>query len=279
MPEKRWVKRAKLLVLAIVGISAVSIPVTVALVLSAATGGPPLTLGPDSKPSKPRQNPAKAVVEALKCSPQKGFYALTFDDGPYPETTERLVGALAGAGAVATFFNVGERVADHPELVDVQRRVGQVANHSYTHAHHPRLTQARRFEELTATARALGHPNAFFRPPFGETSPAADADIRKTGLIPVYWTTDTYDWQKPPVDAIVARALTVRPDGIVLLHDGRENTIQAIPRIVSGLRRQGMCPGFLAKTSKTVVSAYKGTAFNVIAVSPRNDSGVAPGAG
>ena len=60
----------------------------------------------------------------------------------------------------------------------------------------------------------------------------------------------------------------------MLLHDGRENTIQAVPRIVAKLRRRGMCPGFLAKTDKTVVSSYRKTKFNVVAVSPKNDSGV-----
>jgi hypothetical protein len=104
-----------------------------------------------------------------------------------------------------------------------------------------------------------------------------DADMRKTELVPVYWTTDTFDWQQPPVDVIVKRALEVKPEGIILLHDGHENTIQAVPRIVSELRSQGMCPGLLARTDKTVVSSYRDTEFNVIAVSPKNDSGVAAG--
>jgi peptidoglycan/xylan/chitin deacetylase (PgdA/CDA1 family) len=275
MSENRWIKRAKLFVLCIVGLSAVSIPVTAALILSAAGDGSPLALGAPTSVRAARENPAKAIKESVKCSPTKGYYALTFDDGPYAEATERLVSALKGAGAVATFFDVGERVTARPDLVELQRTVGQVANHSYTHAHLPAVSRGRRFLELTETARALGHPNAFVRPPFGETSPATDADIRKTGLVPVYWTTDAYDWQRPPVDAIVKRALELRPGGIVLLHDGGETTIQAVPRIVTELRNRGMCPGFLAKTDKTVVSAYKKTKFNVVAVSPRNNSRVA----
>lgn len=275
MSENRWIKRAKLFVLCIVGLSAVSIPVTAALILSAAGDGSPLALGAPTSVRPARENPAKAIQESVKCSPTKGYYALTFDDGPYAETTKRLVSALKGTGAVATFFDVGERVTARPDLVELQRTVGQVANHSYTHAQLPALSQGRRLQELTETARALGHPNAFVRPPFGETSPAMDADIRRTGLVPVYWTTDAYDWQRPPVDAIVKRALGLRPGGIVLLHDGRESTIQAVPRIVTDLRDRGMCPGFLAKTDKTVVSSYKKTKFNVIAVSPRSDSRVA----
>ena len=101
--------------------------------------------------------------------------------------------------------------------------------------------------------------------------------MRTTGLVPVYWTTDTYDWQQPPVDVIVKRALAVQPEGIVLLHDGRENTVQAVPRIVSELRSRGMCPGLLAKTDKTVIAPTGRRKFNVVAVSPKNDSGVGAG--
>ena len=274
MAEKRWIKRAKLALLSLVGISAVSIPVTVALALSATGTESPIVLGTSADVAPARKNPAKAITQSLKCVPKKGYYALTFDDGPYPETTERLVDALKQAGAVATFFDIGERAAAHPELVELQRTAGQVANHSYTHAHLPEVSQERRFQEFTATARVLNHPNAFVRPPFGETSAATDADMRTTQLVPVYWTTDTRDWEQPPVADIVKRALTVKPEGIILLHDGRENTLQAVPRIVAGLRSRGMCPGLLAKTDKTVVSAYRGTKFNVIAVSPKNDSGV-----
>jgi peptidoglycan/xylan/chitin deacetylase (PgdA/CDA1 family) len=275
MHEHRWIKRAKLLLLSIVGISAVSIPVTVALVLSAAGAGSPLALGAPKHVWPARENPAKAISASLKCTPKRGYYALTFDDGPFTDTTERLVGALKQSGAVATFFDVGQRAAAHPDLVELQRTAGQVANHSYTHAHLPDVSQERRFQELTETARVLDHPNAFVRPPYGETSAATDADIRKTELVPVYWTTDTLDWQQPAVDVIVERALAVQPEGIVLLHDGHENTVKAVPQIVSELRSRGMCPGLLAKTDKTVLSAYRNTPFHVIAVSPKNDSGVA----
>jgi peptidoglycan/xylan/chitin deacetylase (PgdA/CDA1 family) len=249
MSENHWIKRAKLFVLSIVGISAVTIPVTAALLLSGASDGSTLAFGAPTRVRPARENPAEATKESVKCSPTKGCYALTFDDGPY--------------------------IAAHPDLVELQRTVGQVANHSYTNPHRPEISQGRRVQELTETAKALGHPNAFVRPPYGETSPATHANISKSGLVPVYWTTNSHDWQKPPVDVIVKRAVQAQPEGIVLMHDGRENTIQAMARIVSELRSQGMCPGSLAETDKTVVSAGRKTQFDVIAVSPRNDSGLA----
>src|SRR3954469_21957772 len=108
MAEKRWIKRAKLSLLSLVGISAVSIPVTVAIALSATGADGPLTLGPIGDVRPARENPAKAIARSLKCSPTNGYYALTFENGPYTETTERLVDAVKDAGAVATFFDVGE---------------------------------------------------------------------------------------------------------------------------------------------------------------------------
>ena len=208
MSEKRWLKRAKLLLLSLVGICVVSVPVTAAVVLSAAGAESPLVLGAPTDARPARENPAEAITASLKCSPTRGYYAITFDDGPFTRTA---------------------------------------------------------------------HPNAFVRPPYGETSADTEADMRKTGLVPVYWTTDTFDWQRPAVEIIVRRALQVQPEGIILLHDGHENTVRAVPRIVSELQADGMCPGLLAGTDKTVVSSYRDTQFNVIAVSPHNDSGVAIG--
>jgi peptidoglycan/xylan/chitin deacetylase (PgdA/CDA1 family) len=268
MSEARWRKRLKLGMLAVAGTLMVSVPVTAAVALSLAGEDDTLVIGTGAPAPKPKAQPSEAVKAALECKATKGYYALTFDDGPYPETTKRLVAALKKAGAVATFFNIGSKAVDRRDLVELERTVGQVANHTYTHPHLPEVDQGQRLQELTATARALAYPNAWVRPPFGETDAATDADIAKTGLEPVYWTTDTYDWQLPPVETVVKRALAVQPGGIILLHDGREVTIKAIPKIVSELRERGMCPGFLAKTDKTVISSYKQIPFHVVAVAP-----------
>ena len=174
--------------------------------------------------------------------------------------------ALRRARAVATFFDVGEDAVAHPDLVELQRSVGQVANHSYTHPHLSQVSDERRRQELTATGRALDFPNVFFRPPYGEASPQTDAAVRSTGLTSVYWTVSTGD-VGAPAGAIVQRALAVQPGGIILVHDGVEATVRAIPGIVEGLRRRGMCPGFLASTHRSVRGA-NGVSFHVMAVDP-----------
>ena len=87
MSEKLWVKRAKLFVLSIVGIAAVSIPVAATLLSSAMGDGSPLALGAPARVPPTRENPAKAITESLQCTPEKGHYALRFDDGPAGETS------------------------------------------------------------------------------------------------------------------------------------------------------------------------------------------------
>jgi peptidoglycan/xylan/chitin deacetylase (PgdA/CDA1 family) len=129
--------------------------------------------------------------------------------------------------------------------VELQRGVGQVANHTYSHVNLTTVSQARRIQELQATARVLDYPNALFRPPFGETDPAVDADVHRSGLVPVDWTVDTGD-RRLAAQSIVERALIVEPGGIIRLHEDVNATVAALPEIVAGLRRRGLCPGFLS---------------------------------
>ena len=257
----KWLKLAGL---AMVGLCTVSIPVTVALALSATGTSDLLTLG-DIAPRQHHATPAKEVA-GLRCVAKRGYYALTFDDGPSVDTTPRIVEALRGAKAVATFFDGGANAAAHQGLVELQRGVGQVANHGYSHTHLSLVSAARRVQELQAAAQVLDYPNVFFRAPFEEAGAKIDFAVRSTGLTPVYWTLDTHD-VGASTRAIIDRALAVRPGGIILLHDGVDNTAGAIGGIVEGLRKRGMCPGFLAKTQKTVVGA-NGLPFHVIAVKP-----------
>lgn len=257
-------KWAKLAGLSLLGISAVSIPVTIALVLSTTGSSDLLTIGGSSARHQ-HETPANAIASA-RCVAKRGYYALTFDDGPVPATTGRVVTALKQAKAVATFFDLGARAAARQDLVDLQRTVGHVANHSYSNPHMPAVSSARRVQEVQATARVLDYPNALFRPPYGETDPATDADIHRAGLTPVYWTLDARD-RGSDAKAITERVLRAQPGGIILLHDGVDATIDAIPGIVAGLRKHGMCPGFIAATPKTVEGA-NGVAFHAMAAKP-----------
>jgi peptidoglycan/xylan/chitin deacetylase (PgdA/CDA1 family) len=258
------VKRLKLALLAVLGICSVSIPVTIAVVLSSTGASDLLTLGPGPAASATAAPATAARTRA--CRPTRGFYALAFEDGPLPEKTARLVATLRGAGARAVFFDVGERAAARPDLVALQKTAGIVANHGYTHVRLTAMSQARRLQELQATARILGYPNAFVQPPYGASDAAVDRDIRGSGLVPVYWTLDLGDGPRSSAE-IVAKAGGVTAGGIILLHEGDDAALRAVAPLVRALRAQGLCPGTLARTSRTIV-AGNGAPFNVEAVRP-----------
>jgi peptidoglycan/xylan/chitin deacetylase (PgdA/CDA1 family) len=260
----RIAKALKLAALAVLGLCSVSIPVTLAVVLSATGSSDVLVLG-DLKPAHEHATPAHAVA-GLRCVARRGYYALTFEDGPVAATTPRLVAALRRSRAVATFFDVGRSAAARRDLVELQRRVGQVANHSYTHPRWSGLSSARRLQELQATARVLDYPNALLRPPDGAGTPRLARDLRRTGLAEVLWTVDTED-RRLGVRGIVARAQQVGPGGILLLHEGLDQSAAAIPPVVASLRRRGLCPGFLAPSRSAQLSP-DGIPFGVRAVRP-----------
>ena len=178
--------------------------------------------------------------------------ALTFDDGPWPDTTAQILTILTQRQASATFFVVGRQVQRYPELVRQELAAGMaVGSHSWSHPQpFDRLPVARIRDEIVRGRRslqALGVRPVGFRPPGGATSPAVAATGQAVGDRTVLWSVDPADW-RPGVaaDQLVQRALAgVRPGAIVLLHDGggdRSATVAALPTIIDGLRRLGLTP-------------------------------------
>jgi peptidoglycan/xylan/chitin deacetylase (PgdA/CDA1 family) len=171
--------------------------------------------------------------------------ALTFDDGPYPETTPALPAALGDAPA--TFFLWGEHAAAHPSLVRAIAAAGHViGNHTWTH---PRLTgldagargqEVRRTQDLLA--ELTGTRPVLFRPPYGDTGPAVAETLAAHGLTEVLWTVDTRDWAGASADEVVAAAARAEPGGVVLMHEGRPATVEAVPRILAALAARGLRP-------------------------------------
>lgn len=171
--------------------------------------------------------------------------ALTFDDGPYPETTPALLAALGDVPA--TFFLWGEHAAAHPSLVRAIAAAGHViGNHTWTH---PRLTgldagardqEVRRTQDLLA--ELTGARPALFRPPYGDTGPTVAETIAGHGLTEVLWSVDTRDWAGASADEVVAAASRAEPGGVVLMHEGRPATVEAVPRILAALAARGLRP-------------------------------------
>ncbi|MGY0232062.1 bifunctional polysaccharide deacetylase/glycosyltransferase family 2 protein [Longispora urticae] len=182
--------------------------------------------------------------------------ALTFDDGPDPVWTPRILDALRRHGAHATFFVVGTRVNEHPGLV---RRIlaegHELGVHTYTHTDLGSAPDVRADLELSLTqsaiAGATGTRTALFRPPYSSTPTAVDGsgwrvvrDAGAAGYVTVLADLDTRDWSRPGTAAIVAAATPRRPGAgaVVLLHDAggdRSQTVAALDLLLPVLAQQG----------------------------------------
>lgn len=179
--------------------------------------------------------------------------ALTFDDGPNPVATPRILDTLATEKVPATFFLLGKHVDRWPDLA---RRVAAeghgVGNHGY---HHRKLhlrgpAYVRLDLELGSDSivRASGASPRFFRAPHGFRSPWTTGIARELGQRTVGWTLGVWDSSKPGADAIARRSVDgCRPGTILLLHDGdgydadgdRTQTADALPVIIHDLRSRG----------------------------------------
>ena len=189
--------------------------------------------------------------------PDRARVALTFDDGPDPVYTPRVLDLLRAHGARATFFVVGSRALQHPELVARAAREGHlVASHTFSHSHAFHFQGARVMAEdiaqgIRAVAEITGNPPRFFRPPQGLRVPTLRGAFGLLADAPtcVTWTVrglDTIASSAGPVVARVRRRLG--PGAIVALHDGtgfgggsrREATLEATRQILALARAQGL---------------------------------------
>jgi len=189
--------------------------------------------------------------------------ALTFDDGPDPEWTPKIVDILHEKQAPAAFFVIGEPANQYPGIVKREFDLGnEVGNHTFTHPDFETVSKAQVQFELNLTELLLesnlGVKTLLFRPPFGiDHQPETASEIamlpvpQSMGYIIVGAQIDPHDWGEseggapPPVDTIVQRVMTDTQTGkgnIILMHDGggdRSHTLAALPQIIDGLRAKG----------------------------------------
>ncbi|MDX2760949.1 polysaccharide deacetylase family protein [Streptomyces europaeiscabiei] len=198
---------------------------------------------------------AAAPERAAACN---GYVGLTFDDGPSGNTSA-LLGALQRNGLRATMFNQGQYAAANPALVRSQVAAGMwVANHSYTHPHLTRLSQAQIDSEISRTQQAIagagGGTPKLFRPPYGETNGTVRSVAARYGLTEIIWNVDSQDWNGASADAIVQAAARLTNGQVILMHDWSANTLAAIPRIAQGLAGRGLCAGMISPQTGRAVA-------------------------
>ncbi|GIJ45202.1 acetylxylan esterase [Virgisporangium aliadipatigenens] len=192
-----------------------------------------------------------------------GYVGLTYDDGPTGSTSQ-LLNALRSNGVRATMFNVGQNVAGNPGMTQQQVSAGMwVANHSYTHAHLTQQSQSQMQSELSRTQDAIrnatGQTPRLFRPPYGETNGTLRGVESSLGLTEVLWDVDSQDWNGASTAAIVQAAGRLQNGQVILMHDGIQNTINAIPQIMQNLTSRNLCPGMISPQTGRAVAPDGGT--------------------
>ena len=186
---------------------------------------------------------------------RRGEVALTFDDGPDPDVTPRVLDLLDGAGARATFFCIGRRAEAHPDLTaEIARRGHRVENHTHTHPHLFACyawTALRREVERAqeALAETAGRRPRLFRAPAGLRNPLLDGVLHQTGLRLVSWTRRGFDSMGKNPKSIARRLLHGLAAGdILLLHDGstlrerggNRQVLEVLPRVLEALAARNL---------------------------------------
>jgi peptidoglycan-N-acetylglucosamine deacetylase len=193
----------------------------------------------------------------------EGVCAFTFDDGPDPIWTPRVLAELDRCGVQATFFVVGEHVADDPGPARAGLEAGHgVELHCHRHVRHTELSEAE-LEADTIAARAeleragLGRPR-YWRTPWGVRTAATERVAARHGLRLVDWTIDTHDWRGDGIAAMLEGAGALLGNGaVVLMHDalgpgalraGVEETVGLIAPLAALARGRGLRVDALSRT-------------------------------
>ena len=197
----------------------------------------------------PREHAAYGVEHYGPLPLRPGEVALTFDDGPNPETIERVLAALAAECVKATFFMTGANLDQHPEL---GRRVAAAGHtpalHSYAHPVLKSMPDAAQLEDLERGMRTFtkvfGHAPAAYRFPFLDETPAIMASLKRQGV--TVFSTDLHIHDYHPNDmrsAILVARLVERlkqhGGGMVLMHDANGPTADALPALLKAIKDNG----------------------------------------
>ena len=178
-----------------------------------------------------------------------GEAALTFDDGPDPRVTPRILDVLDRRGVKVAFFFIGEKTTAHPDLA--RKTAGQghiIGNHTFYHAWWTNFLWGRRLDRALITAQeavyeAIGRRPAFFRPPVGLTNPHLWSSLKRTGLVCVGWDVRSFDRNRPSGMVIDKILKKIRSGSIVILHDSGvdpELTADMLDELIVKIQAKGL---------------------------------------
>ena len=184
----------------------------------------------------------RVIIGGLK---ERSCLALTFDDGPHPTITPRLLDVLARYDARATFFLLGSRALRWPELVARIAEAGHtIASHGFAHRHDWWRSATTLGEDLDQAEQVIGgllpEPK-LFRPPFGILSPTWYLAARRRGYTCVLWNVASHDWKTTDANRVARRVIgRLGPGALVAMHEcraqtgeGFEHTVEAVDQVLA----------------------------------------------
>ncbi|MDE6907454.1 MAG: polysaccharide deacetylase family protein [Lachnospiraceae bacterium] len=180
---------------------------------------------------------SRAVTEDVK--PR---IALTFDDGPHPVYTPKLLDGLKERNVKATFFVVGKNIEGREDIIKRMDEEGHlIGNHTYDHVKITGLPEEEACAQITKTSELVkeitGKNTEFVRPPFGAWDKKLECGFE---MFPVLWSVDPLDWTTKNVDAVVQKVLSrAEENSIILLHDYYDSSVEAALKIVDALLERG----------------------------------------
>lgn len=187
-----------------------------------------------------------SLFESVRSGPRT--VALTIDDGPHPLTTPLMLAVLKHYGVHATFFLVGQKAEEYPELVRMIDHDGhEIGNHAYTNRRAGDMAGPQILAELTACRGVIvaltGKMTRFFRPPGGRLTEDGLHAVALAELTLAMWTNNADDWLKPAPEVIAGNVLTnLESGGVILMHQGSMESFHALPMIIEGARERGLEP-------------------------------------
>ena len=185
-------------------------------------------------------------VSLSRAQVNRPLIALTYDDGPHPTNTPRLLDILKQRGVKATFYVVGTNARRYPGILRRMINEGhEIGNHTITHGNLKKMTNAQVRQELRGCEQAILSATGFkprtMRPPYGAITPAQKSWIRQEfGYTTTLWSVDPRDWQRPGVGVVTSRLVNgAKPGAVLLAHDIHKPTIDATPGTISQLQARG----------------------------------------
>lgn len=180
-------------------------------------------------------------------STKKNQLALTFDDGPHPEFTPKVLDLLKQHNAKATFFCVGQNIKKHPELFKQILLEGHaVGNHTFSHSNSFGFFGTEKvIDELNRTIdivkQLTGKQMNFYRPAFGVTNPMIEKAVKQLNVISIGWNVRSLDTTKRDESAVLDRITSKISKGdVVLLHDTSQKTINVLERLLLFLEEKNL---------------------------------------